>query len=276
MKSVKVIALFVIVIGSIVSCKKDDTIGKPVADFLDNRNSNPTIELGVLDTRYIKNLSSNANNYFWDLGNGKKATTEDVEISYPVAGIYTLKLKAVNKAGDSSVVSKTVHVYDYVLKKIIIKDINLNIYTINGRGYPTSIQYPWFSKVKMWIQIKRGLDSVQYVLSKNGDIEAPLVYQSAEVNNVAADQGSPIQFLVDKKVVINIPQRIRDDGLLDGIGGYAFNVFVQDESGTYLILTSRWVGTATTFQSSIAKKEFTSTTYGEACRIVLSGDLELL
>lgn len=248
----------------------------PVANFSDGKNEFSSIDIGVLDTKYLENLSTNASSYLWDLGNGIQSTDKNISITYSKSGTYTLKLTVTNSSGAKSSITKVVKVYDYVLKSVAVTNINLNYFTKSGRGYPAFVAFPTFSKVDLWVEIKQGLEGTEYPLSNSGDISAPVVYKSATAKDVDPDQENPILFTVPQRTTINMPQVIRETGLRGISGGYAFNLYVQDSSGTYLISTNRWTGRSTTFNRDLDKKTFKCISYGlGGAWIEMSGALEL-
>jgi hypothetical protein len=71
------------------------------------------------DTLYLpnavlncSNASVNANGYNWDFGDGTQSQDENPWHSYQSAGIYELKLTAVNDACPDDVMSRFIHVID--------------------------------------------------------------------------------------------------------------------------------------------------------------------
>ena len=59
----------------------------------------------------------------------------------------------------------------------------------------------------------------------------------------AADSPSPIFFSVTEKIIVDVPALTRDYGY-EGIG-YVFNLYAQDDRGTYLVSCNRWSGAGT-------------------------------
>jgi PKD repeat protein len=66
---------------------------KPVADFSFTVQDN---------TVTFNNLSTNANTYFWNFGNGFTSSETNPQITYPVSGIYSVILTATNSCGTST------------------------------------------------------------------------------------------------------------------------------------------------------------------------------
>ena len=271
---------YLIVIVLIASCQPEQILLTPIAkiNYFGNKDVSTTINLGVTDQLYIENLSSNASTYLWDLGNGTQLSYKNIRLSYLKSGVYTLKLTVTSSSGAKSSITKVVNVYDFVLKSVKVTNVGLNVFAGGGRGYPASVTFPIFSKVNLWVEIKKGFDNTEYPPSYSGDISAPVIFKSSIAKDIDADHPTPIYFNdFQERMAINIPYEVRNfTGSIGIVGGYAFNLYAQDASGTYLISTNRWSGSNNSFYEDIDKKTFTWISGGlGGGSIEMSGTLEL-
>lgn len=176
---------------------------------------------------------------------------------YTEPGIYSLSLTATTASGMKSTSSRQVKVYHHVVRSVTIKNLNLDSWTNGGRGFPEQ-PLPLFTNVKLWVEIKKSQPDTYYPLI--GDIDAPVIYKSATVSNIAADSGAPISFSVAEEIIVDVPALTRDFGY-EGIG-YVFNLYAQDHTGTYLVSCNRWSGAGTVFFDGIKTNNFTISSYG--------------
>jgi PKD repeat protein len=91
------------------ACKKDPKPDLPEAKFQINGGFRPapvTIEL--------ENLTTNADSYMWDFGDGSTSTEKNPSHTYTEPGNYTIRLVATNEDGDNQT-SQNVYVYGDIL-----------------------------------------------------------------------------------------------------------------------------------------------------------------
>ncbi len=87
----------------------DILVSLPVIAQFDINNDTLYLPNAVLN---CTNLSSNANGYNWDFGDGTQSQDENPWHTYPAAGIYEVMLTGVNDACPDNATMKLVHVID--------------------------------------------------------------------------------------------------------------------------------------------------------------------
>jgi len=95
----KSILLFCLLPGLFFSCSDDESHPLPVADFTfagDNVRAPAKV--------YFNNLSSNAESYTWEFGNGYSNSGFNTSIVYVNGGVYPVKLTATGPGGSASVI----------------------------------------------------------------------------------------------------------------------------------------------------------------------------
>jgi PKD repeat protein len=96
MKSKIIIGL--IILASISSCKKTDTIStEPQSSFKVSNQSNNTVNEGQV--LKLTDQSVNAASYHWDFGNGTTSDKADPNFYYVMHGDYTITLTVTNVKG---------------------------------------------------------------------------------------------------------------------------------------------------------------------------------
>lgn len=250
--------LLCLMIGIIVLSCQDDSVNPPVAKFEALNLDEGELSLAVYDAHSLINHSVDADSYLWDYGNGTTSNQKDAILMYTEPGIYTLTLTATNASGMKSTSSVQVKVYHHVVRSVTIKNLNLNVWTNGGRGFPDQ-PLPVFTNVSLWVEIKKPQDDTYYPLI--GDIDAPVIYKSITVSNIAADNPTPISFSVAEEIIVDVPALTHNFGY-EGIG-YVFNLYAQDNTGTYLVSSNRWSGTGIQFFfGGIKTNNFTIASYG--------------
>ncbi len=215
---------------------------KPEADFsvgeyggLNETYTDTAFIIGTHDALVLRNQSTNADSILWNFGNGKTVTDNNALLTYDTAGNYIVSLTAFNKNGTRSTLSKKITVLERVLKGFSIKNLDINKFAPNQSGLPV------FTKINLWLAIKFS-HSNSDVFTPNGDISAPIVYKSPIFSDIDSSFHSNLQFTLagTDKVVINCPVNNYD---YTSVGrGVIINLYGQDNSGTYLLLSSAWGG----------------------------------
>lgn len=96
---------YLLLIALVAGCKKNEetkpiqtpTVNAPTVDFTFN-------QLGTYAPLYIQfiNLSSNADSYSWDYGDGTTSTEVNPNHLYTTGGTYTVRLNATNSGGTTT------------------------------------------------------------------------------------------------------------------------------------------------------------------------------
>jgi hypothetical protein len=111
---------------------------------------------------------------------------------------------------------------------------------------------PVFKKADIWVEIKFS-QSWNDLFSSNGDINAPLVYKTPVFYNVDTSLQTPLIVNVPEKVLIKTPVFNYDFGGR----GTIINLYVKDNTGTYLLLSSAWSGIGISCSGNILTRNFT-------------------
>lgn len=215
-----------------MSCKKDTLAIKANADF-----SIGVQVLGTHDDISLLSESTNADSIRWDLGNGKTFNKKDTMVSFDSAGIYAITLTAFNKNGSKSSISRKITVKERVIKSISINHLQLNAFAPSQNGLPI------FAKADLWIEIKysQSWDPA----TPNGDILAPVIYQSPLFANVDSAMHSSLIYNLPSvnKVIINYPVWNSTYPIYPAKGrGTIVNLYAQNNAGTFLLASSLWGG----------------------------------
>lgn len=254
----KTCQLFFMTCIALLSCREDNIDAlKPVSTFDIDGLPEGDVNVSVYSQFSIINNSINATSYLWDFGNGATSRQKNAVLFYPESGTYTLTLTAMN-SGMKSVSTRKVNVYDFVVKSVSIKKLNLNVWRDGGNGFPED-SLPLFDKVTIWVEIKKAEPDNNYEMLH--DVNAPVIYKSPIVSQIEADSPAPISFYVSEKIILDIPELTHHFGY-DKPVGYAFNLYAQDNTGTYLVSSNLWSGSGTTLRGSIETNNFVFTSYG--------------
>jgi hypothetical protein len=251
--------LFFMITAIACSCR-DDSIDsvRPVAKFelfrLDGSDLDGSdLNIAVYDIYGLINHSTGASSYLWDFGDGTSSNYKEPSLIYAKPGIYAVTLTAMNASGIKSTSSRQLRVHQHVIRNVTIKNLNLNFWTNTGRGFPSQDPFPVFTKVKLWVEIKKAEPDTIYPMGD--DINAPVIYKSPTVADVDADSQAPISFSVSEEIILDIPALTRRFGYKGAIG-YAFNLYAQDDTGVYLVSSNLWLGAGTNFFGKIKTNHF--------------------
>lgn len=213
------------------SCSKE-----PLSSFSFLANDTATVlTLGTFDEFTVINDSKYSNSVFWDFGDGRTSTDNEVLLSYPESGTYILKLFAKNSAGES-----------VSTKKVIVKDRVLRYIKINLVQWDKSnLTEPWprVDKVDIFFQIQLFTDN-----SVNADgfyYNCPILYTSPIAENITNPYLSPtkpsIYIPINEKVILNKNLVQFAYGKLNN--AYLFSIRARDSDGnTYRLIDNTWVG----------------------------------
>jgi hypothetical protein len=253
----------------LVSCSTEkEVVPSPEAKLGDDVPAE--IKLGVYDEMVILNKSANAKSYLWNFGDGRTSTETNAVLKYPAAGIYTLSLKATTDDGQESTITRTVKVYDFVLKSVTVKNLYLNLF--DGKDYaPADVLFPHFSTVDLWVEIKLGSEGQEYSFSPAGDKEMPVLWKSPVVSYTEGGDAQPLHFAIPG-IAVDVPAL----GTRAGAGwGYGFNIYAKDASGTYLLGSTYWSGSFAGIDHVPANDSFTLRTGQIICEMDFQGTMEL-
>jgi len=245
-----ILYLLTVTYFGLAGCKKNDLSSRhdPEASFniataySDNVTAEPAIVSVYTGLRTL-NTSINADSYLWDFGNGETSTDKIALGEYKKSGTYTLTLTATTKDGRKSVAKRTIRVLDYVLKQIVVTSLTAR----SALGWSST--YPTTGKLNLWVEIlKRDAPNQEYPRSNYGFPMAPLVYKSAVVTDVDASK-IPLSFKVTDKLALDML-------IFNSSLGYIFNLYGQDNTGTYLISSNYGSGIATSMWGKIDQNRF--------------------
>lgn len=123
-----------------------------------------------------------------------------------------------------------------VLKNISIDKLALNKFSPSQNGLPV------FTKLDLWVVLKRST-SLNDTMSSNGDFDVPVIYQSPVFQNIDSSFHSSLNYSIPStlKVALNCPI-MYPDGIRPEGYGLILNLYGKDQSGTYLLASSRWNG----------------------------------
>lgn len=223
------IPIFLLLVLS--SCSK-----QPLSSF--SFLTNDTISVlttGTYDEFTVINDSKYSNSVFWDFGDGRTSTENEILLSYPESGTYILKLVAKNNVGES-----------ISTKKIIVKDRVLRYIKVNLVQWDKSnLTEPWprVDKVDIYFQIQLFTDN-----SINTDgfyYNCPILYTSPIAENITNPYRSPLKpsiyISVTKKIILNKNLVQFAYGNLNN--AYLFSIMARDSDGNnYRLIDNTWVG----------------------------------
>ncbi|MEA3425871.1 MAG: hypothetical protein U9R46_06460 [Bacteroidota bacterium] len=225
-------------------CKKNvDTSPPPTAYFSAKSAFHSTISsigttlvIGTYDTVILVNNSLNADSIIWNCGNKIISTNNTAGIKFDSAGTYTITLTAISKSGKKNIASLNVIAKERVLKNFSIDKLALNSFSPSQNGLPV------FTKLDLWIVLKNSISSSN-IITSNGDFDVPIIYQSPVFQNIDSAFHSSIKYSIPStlKVALNCPIMYPDGIQSKGLG-LILNLYGKDQSGTYLLASSRWNG----------------------------------
>lgn len=255
----KIHLTFLMICVVILSCKDDIDSLAPIAKFDVSSFGDDGVNIAVYDSYSLINHSNDATSYLWDFGDGRTSNYREPGLTYTKSGVYTLTLTATNSSGMKSTSTRQVKVHDFRVRRVSIKNLDLNVWARGEWGFPLQDPFPIFTTVKLWVEIKKGEHGLSYPRS-DGDVDAPVIYKSPVMSEIAADSPAPISFYVPEKIILDIPALTHSHGY-QGVG-YAFHLYVQDDTGIYLVSSNQWSGTGTIFSGAVKTNNFTLVSHG--------------
>jgi PKD repeat protein len=262
----KALPLFFAVVLLYACHKKDDALApSPVASFSIDDDTTQAFRTAVYSTITLHNNSVSTRSYLWDFGNGTTSNDKDPSVWYTKSGTYTVTLTATGEDGSKAVSSKTIKVLGRVAKQIIVTSLNLK----SALGFTAT--HPSATKVNIWVEILQAAPNQEYPLSRFKIPEAPLVYKTAVATDVDASK-VPLVFNVTDKLIIDAPAINKCCGY-SGLG-YLFNVYAQDNTGIYLLVSNYGSGVGIGFSGDVRKNIFQITTGFDGSNVSINCDYE--
>lgn len=258
-----------LILFSLSSCKKDQpsiTLTKPTASFnvvttyfTAPYNYNYIITtriIGAYDTLIFKSNSLNANSFLWNFGNGKTADSSTAGTVYDSPGIYNVTLTALDRRNNKDSASMKIIVKERVVDSFSIENLYLNSFG------PSQNNLPVFSKLDLWLVLKySNLPSDTF--TENGDVNAQILYTSPVFSNIDSGFHSSINYTIPSgmEAQMNCPLNF-PDGIVSKGMGLMLNLYGKDNSGTYLLASSRWSGIGLWFTEFSGGNPNLSNTFG--------------
>ncbi|MFC4143498.1 PKD domain-containing protein [Pedobacter mendelii] len=235
------------------NCKKEPVVNySPVLNFgiynID-RNENlildtsTNITIATNELFSIKNLSANTTSYILDFGDGQTSIQKEPVLSYKQPGTYTLTLSAVGENGLKNSVTKKIKVLERVLKKIIINSLNWN------SNLSSNLNWSNDKTADVYVEIK-SLSANQSPQFNNGDFNGETFYKTSITKNIKQNQ-TPIEFDVKTKKVLDMTSMVK--------GKYGFNLYTEDPSVKYLLLSTWASGVGYNYKCNVDSNKFVVT-----------------
>lgn len=233
------------------SCKKNEPVA-PVSAFSFRGDTISILRMSTSDTCTLFNASKNANSVFWEFGDGRTSADNQVILSYPKSGSYTVKLTATNENGLKSFESKDVVVLDRVLKRIIIDYVQWDP-TNRSEGWPES------TVADIYFQIQRFTDNTMNPIGIFPN--CPVLFTSLTIKNVSNQFIPPAPSIVipiTEKVIIekNMVQRANIETVNEA---YLFSLMAKDSDGNIFCLVNNSIISGSSF--GIFKEDLTLNTF---------------
>ena len=228
----------------IIGCQKE-TINQPYASFSFRGDTSSVLKMATCDTCTLFNSSNNADSSFWDLGNGNISTVENLILTFPNSGTYTVKLTVKNNDGQKSSIEKKVIVLDRVLEKIVINYIQWDTVPNSNPNY--NCVWPASPVADVFVLVQKYVPGDSIVPLSGIMPNSEILYQSPVIQNVSYRTFIPVQIGVPEKVVVDKPL------VLDR--SFVISLMAKDNQGIiYALQTSKFGGS--TF--SIREEDFAS------------------
>jgi PKD repeat protein len=230
----KYLLLFpLLIIAALSACRKDVVRPQAVFSFRDDTSS--VLRMGTYDTCTLINASVNADSSFWDLGDGSTSRERNPVISYSSSGTYQVSLRAKNRDGSETFLTKKVVVLDRVLRKIIIKEVYWDTIPNNIPNFNSV--WPTTSKAGVFVQVQQ-VKAGDSVVPYSGIFpNSQVLYKSPVIPDVASHTTVPItidvpgKFIIDKKMVLG--------------WGYLISIMAIDKNNIQYSLASSMEGGST-------------------------------
>ena len=235
----------------IYGCKKDEPIA-PISSFTFRGDTISTLKMATSDTCTLMNTSKNADSVFWDFGDGRTSIENQIILSYPKSGSYTIKLTTTNDNGQKSFESKKVVVLDRVLKRIIIDFVQWDP-TNRSEGWPTS------TIADIYFQIQMFTDNTMNPIGIFPN--CPVLFTSPivkDVTNHFTPPASPIEIPITEKIIIDkkMVQRAYQGNINKA---YLFSLMAKTADGKIFCLVNSGFISGSSF--GIYKEDFALNTF---------------
>ncbi len=182
------------------------------------------------------NNSENANQFSWDLGDGRILDTKESVFSYDVSGTYIVALTATN-GQESNTQSKKIIVKDRKIKSITIKHLYWNT------SFHTLLNWDDNKKADLFIRIYKSNDpGIPEVIGEQYD--AAVYFQSKDIPAVSISD-IPLSISVSEDVTLESP------GCNDLFG---YCLYARDSGKEFLIFSNWGSGTMTFFTEEYSTK----------------------
>lgn len=233
------------------ACKKDEkqsiqqtlNFGAQTVINVQNKiglDTSAVITIGTYDQISLKNLSDNASDFRWDLGDGTTSKEESPLLSYPKSGEYNVTLTATAANGQLIQRSKKFMVLDRVLKQVKITRLNFN------SNFDKSPNWPDQKIANVEAVIKK-IDADKFPAFANNDYLGEIIYQSAP-KALKSNLSETVEIPVVEKIVVDL-NMLRN-------GKYGINLYASDSQNKY-ILTSSWgSGVGFSYDGNIISRNF--------------------
>jgi PKD repeat protein len=214
------------------SCTKQP---QPLSSFSIKADDTITVlTIGTDDEFNVMNDSKYSNSITWDFGDGRTSTDNQVLLSYPKSGTYTLKLVAKNGVGES-----------ISTKKIVVKDRILRYLMVNYVQWNKSdLAEPWPRKDKVDIYFQIQLYTDHSVDSNGFFYNCPVLYTSPIIENVTNPYRPPLpsKFIpVNEKVIIK--KNMVQFASANFNNAYLFSIMARDSDGKiYRLINNAFYG----------------------------------
>jgi PKD repeat protein len=182
-----------------ISCSEDDPFPVPIVDFAPDPE---IVEVGI--EVMLDNLTTNADNYEWDFGDGQISTEISPTVTFLSPGNVTVTLRAFTVDNQVDSLSKTFRVYERVLT-----------------GYILNV-FPSFNESEAWDP------------DEAGDEQWPdlaVIFTPTDAN-----QSNPENGFIDGQFV-NVPSSVRPIfRAAEDVTPFANPITLTDENWTFLLL----------------------------------------
>jgi PKD repeat protein len=236
--------LFISIASILFACKKESvSTPDPTASFsvvqyngFSVRYGDTVFIIGTHDALVLHNQSQHADSIAWHLGNGRFSSANDVQLTYDSAGTFQVSLTAYGKNGQSDrSPALPIVVKDRLLKGFSINNVDINKFSPSQNGLPV------FSRINIWMELKLSR-SQNDAFTANGDILAPVIYQSPVFTNIDSGFHASLTFTIPQTDKIPIDYPVNNSSYYAGGRGLIINLYGQDNTGTYLLSSSAWSG----------------------------------
>lgn len=213
------------------ACKKEENTPPPTANFTFSHNQTTEFSLVTTDTTMLISSVKNASSISWDLGDGRTSDSNQLVLSYPKSGTYTVTLTANAKNGTQTTVSKKVKVLDRVLKEINLRNVSWSLNPNFSASSPLTTRADIYLKIQL---LKNGEEMFQGPYAP----DAQTIYNSPVVSNVPNSGQGAYGFVLKDKIVL-------EKDLLEN-RRYLITLVAKNSTGEYCLISNRSGGASQT------------------------------